>query len=158
MTKNKFLFILLFIISKIVLTQENLKIYKPESVGISNIKLQKLKTGLHHFVDNKKLAGIQTAIIRQNKLIHFDTYGFSNIEKKKPLKGNSIFRIFSMTKPITSVALMILYEQGKFKLDDPLYKYIPEFTKMSVINKNSKITKAKKHIKRSLTLSLMMQA
>ncbi|PQJ80865.1 hypothetical protein BTO18_01695 [Polaribacter porphyrae] len=120
---------------------------KPESVGISSAKLKELNTKLHSFVNNKQLAGIQTAIIRKNKLVHFNTYGFSNVEENKPLKNNSIFRIFSMTKPITSVGLMMLYEQEKFKLDDPLYKYIPEFKNISIYDENSGIIKAKRHIR-----------
>ena len=80
----------------------------------------------------KRIAGIQAAIARKGKLIHFDSYGFSDIEQGKLLDEHSIFRIFSMTKPIVSVGLMQLYEQGKFKLDDPLHQYIPEFKEMYV--------------------------
>lgn len=146
MTKNIALILLLFL-STTILAQNSLTIHKPESVGMSSEKLDVLNTELHRFVDNKQLAGIQTAIIRKNKLIHFDTYGFSNIEDNIKLQENSIFRIFSMTKPITSVALMMLYEQGKLKLDDPLYKYIPEFKDMTIYDENLGIIKAKRRIK-----------
>ena len=105
----------------------------PDKTNISTDSLQKMETYFHKLVDEKKLAGIQTGILRDGKLIYFDSYGYLNIEKETPVNENSIFRIFSMTKPIVSVALMQLYEQGKFKLDDPLYKYIPEFKKLNVL-------------------------
>lgn len=95
--------------------------------GISSDTLKKMDAYFHSLVDEKKLAGIQTAVIRKGQLIHFDTYGAANMEAEIALDEHSIFRIFSMTKPIVSVALMQLYEQGKFKLEDPLYLYIPEF-------------------------------
>ena len=78
-------------------------------------------------MDEKQIAGIQTVIMRKGKLIHFDSYGNADIENDKPLNENSLFRIFSMTKPIVSIALMQLYEQGKFQLEDPLGKFLPGF-------------------------------
>lgn len=86
----------------------------------------------HQLVDEGRLAGIQTAIVRHDKLVQFDSYGFSDIAGEKTLGKNDIFRIFSMTKPIVSVALMQLYEQGKFALDDPLHKFIPAFENVMV--------------------------
>ncbi|MGD1947819.1 MAG: serine hydrolase domain-containing protein [Croceivirga sp.] len=103
---------------------------RPESVGLSSDSLQMMNEYFHQLVDDEKLAGIQTAILKEGKLVHFDSYGHANREERIRLDENSIFRIFSMTKPIVSVALMQLYEQGKFKLQDPLYQYIPEFEEM----------------------------
>ena len=105
----------------------------PSQVGMSPDSLDKMNTHLHNLVDAKQLAGIQTAIIKNGKLVQFDSYGFADIENSIPLDENSIFRIFSMTKPIVSVALMQLFEQGKFTLDDPLSKYIPAFKTMYVL-------------------------
>ncbi len=119
----------------------------PESVGVSSEKLDILKKELHKYVDDGKLAGIQTAILRKDKLIHFDSYGYADIESEKLLDTQSIFRIFSMTKPITSVGLMMLYEQGKFQLDDPLHLYIPEFKNMTVYDEQKGIIPAKNSIK-----------
>ena len=79
---------------------------------------------MHSFVDNKDISAIQTAIIRNGKLIHFDSYGNSDISEKDALESDDIFRIASMTKPIVSVALMMLHEEGKFNLNDPVYKYL----------------------------------
>jgi CubicO group peptidase (beta-lactamase class C family) len=102
------------------------------SVGMSSDSLQAMNAYFHNLVDTKQLAGIQTAVLRNDKLIHYDSYGFANIEENIGLDKRSIFRIFSMTKPIVSVALMQLYEQGKLQLNDPLYKYLPEFTNMQI--------------------------
>jgi len=129
------------------LSQNNTKNITPESIGISSDSLIKLNKELHAFVDEGKLAGIQTAIIKNGKTIHFDSYGYANLETKKPIDSKSIYRIFSMTKPIVSIALMQLYEEGKFTLEDPLYKYIPEFKNMSVASHSGVITKAKNDIK-----------
>lgn len=118
-----------------------------QHISISNIKLDSLKKVLHAYVDKGELAGIQTAILKKNKLVHYSSYGYADIENKKPLDSLSIFRIFSMTKPITSVGLMQLYEQGKFKLEDPIHLYIPEFKEMTVYNKDNKIVPAKRQIK-----------
>lgn len=106
---------------------EDFDIAEPETVGMSSDSLEKMNAYFHELVDEQQLAGIQTAVFRKGKLIHFDSYGYSDIEAGKQLDENSIFRIFSMTKPIVSVALMQLYDQGKFALEDPLYKYLPDF-------------------------------
>lgn len=133
MRHNKFkqLTLVALIVSSTITAQtKTLKITKPEFVGMSSDSLEKMNTHFHRLVDKKQIAGIQTAIIKDNKLVHFNTYGYANIETKKPLDNESIFRIFSMTKPIVTVALMQLYEEGKFKLKDPLYKYLPMFKTM----------------------------
>jgi CubicO group peptidase (beta-lactamase class C family) len=116
------------------------------SVGMSSDSLQAMNAYFHNLVDTKQLAGIQTAILRNEKLIHYDSYGFANIEENIGLDKRSIFRIFSMTKPIVSVALMQLYEQGKFQLNDPLHKYIPEFKNMQIYT-DSGLIPAKKSIR-----------
>ncbi|MEM6722049.1 MAG: serine hydrolase domain-containing protein [Bacteroidota bacterium] len=127
------LFIFFLSMSITVQAQEQpFKIATPASVGMSNDSLQTMNAYFHNLVDEQQLAGIQTAIIREGKLLHFDSYGYANIEENTKLDEHSIFRIFSMTKPIVSVALMQLHEQGKFKLNDPLHKYLPEFKNMQI--------------------------
>ncbi|WP_298519467.1 serine hydrolase [uncultured Kordia sp.] len=131
----RIILLLLFfaVMSMVVHAQEKpFEVAKPESVKMSSDSLQKMNAHFHNLVDQRQLAGIQTAIVRNGKLIHFDSYGYANLEEKKILNKQSIFRIFSMTKPIVSVALMQLYEQGKFKLEDPLHKYLPAFKEMQV--------------------------
>jgi len=110
-----------------------------DKAGLSKSRLQRLNKIMHSLVDEGKLAGVQTAIIRNGSIGHYDTYGYADLDSKTPLKDDSIFRIYSMTKPIVSVALMMLYEEGKFLLDDPVHKYIPEFKNIKVyrpLNKN----------------------
>ncbi len=104
----------------------------PEAVGMSSARLKVMQNRMNEYVDNGQLAGVQTAVIRKGKLVHFDTYGYEDIDTKDPLKDNSIFRIYSMTKPIVSIGLMMLYEEGRFQLNDPLHKYAPEFKEMQV--------------------------
>lgn len=112
--------------------EQSFDVVQPEAVGLSSDSLHRMNAHFHRLVDEKRLAGIQTALIRKGKLVHFDSYGHANTEEGKELDEQSIFRIFSMTKPIVSVALMQLYEQGKFKLEDPLYEYLPEFKEMFI--------------------------
>ena len=103
-----------------------------EQIGFSKKRLNTLDSIMHSFVDNKDFSAVQTAIAKNGKIIHFNSYGYSDIESEKELDENDIFRIASMTKPIVSVALMQLYDKGFFKLDDPLYKFIPEFIDVKI--------------------------
>ena len=105
---------------------------QPETVGLSSDSLAQMDAHFHRLVDEQQLAGIQTAVLCQGKLVHFDSYGLTNIAEGTALDQQSLFRIFSMTKPLVSVALMQLYEQGKFQLDDPLHQYLPDFKAMQV--------------------------
>lgn len=105
---------------------------KPESVGLSSAGLAKLNAEMHGLVDQKKLAGVTTLVARKGKVVHFDAYGARDAETGAPLAKDSIFRIASMTKPVTGVAMMMLYEEGKWKLDDPVAKHIPEFKDLKV--------------------------
>ena len=127
-----FNFLLFFLISFSIIGQEYLEKDSPESNGMSTEKLLLLSSVMHSYVDNKDISAIQAAIVKNGKIVHFDSYGYSDISEKDKLDENDIFRIASMTKPIVSLALMILYEEGKFKLDDPVYKYIPEFKNLMV--------------------------
>ena len=137
---------ILFLCGYLITAQSSFEISSPEMQGVSSEKLELLNDTMHSFVDNNDISAIQTAILKNGKLIHFDSYGNSDISEKSTLKNDDIFRIASMTKPIVSVGLMMLHEEGKFELDDPIYKYIPEFKNLSV-QKRKKIKPAKNHIK-----------
>ena len=137
---------ILFLCGYLITAQSSFEISSPEMQGVSSEKLELLNETMHSFVDNNNISAIQTAILKNGKLIHFDSYGNSDITEKNTLKNDDIFRIASMTKPIVSVGLMMLHEEGKFELDDPVYKYIPEFKNLSV-KKRKKIKPAKNHIK-----------
>ncbi|MCH2084234.1 MAG: beta-lactamase family protein [Saprospiraceae bacterium] len=130
-----------------ILTVKKLPKDTPESVGMSSERLMQMNKVMHQYVDNGQLAGIQTAVMRKGKVINFDTYGYADLESNTPLQSDAIFRIYSMTKPIVSVALMMLYEQGKFQLNDLLEKYIPEFENLRVHKGNRVIEPATKKIR-----------
>jgi CubicO group peptidase (beta-lactamase class C family) len=113
-------------------TQLGMPTAAPESQGFSSAGLDALNKEMHTLVDQKKLAGVTTLVARHGKVVHLDTYGVANASTGDALKSDSIFRIASMTKPIAGVAMMQLYEQGKWKMDDPVSKYIPEFANLQV--------------------------
>jgi CubicO group peptidase (beta-lactamase class C family) len=123
--------ILLFIGS--LFAQSNpFPIIKPELAGFSAERLKRLETGMHAVVDSKQLSGIVTMLARHGKIVQQNAYGQQDIAGAKPMKMDTIFRIYSMTKPITGVAMMILYEEGKWRPGDPIAKYIPEFADLRV--------------------------
>ena len=92
----------------------NFEISSPESQGFSSEKLMLLNEVMHSFVDNNELSAIQTAIVKNGKLIHFDSYGSSDISENDSLESDDIFRIASMTKPIVSIGLMMLLKSSSF--------------------------------------------
>lgn len=108
------------------------KVAAPASAGVSPAGLQALDKTFHGLVDEGRLAGVTTLLARHGKVVHFDAYGVQDVNTKAPLRRDTIFRIASMTKPVTGVAMMILYEEGKWKLDDPVAKHIPEFADLKV--------------------------
>ncbi len=103
-----------------------------EEVGMSGERLGRLAGTMEQLVDDRRLAGITTAVARHGKLAFFGTFGQRDIEAGAPMTADAIFRIYSMSKPITGVALMMLYEEGKFRLSDPVAKYIPELANLQV--------------------------
>jgi CubicO group peptidase (beta-lactamase class C family) len=111
----------------------NLSPATPEAVGMSSERLDRLKQHMQKEVDEGNTPGITSMIARHGKIVHFETYGYRDLENKVPIEKNTIFRIYSMTKPVTGVALMMLYEEGKFRLSDPVSKYIPEFKDLKVV-------------------------
>ncbi len=117
----------------------------PEDVGVSAERLERIRSVMQGYVDNGHLPGILTVVARRGKIVHFETVGMRDIENKKPVEADTIFRIYSMSKPITSVAVMMLYEEGHFQLDTPVSDFIPEFKNMKVYNEDqTEILDAKK--------------
>ncbi len=104
----------------------------PASVGLSSDKLAALEEHFQGYVDSGRVSGLTTLIARKGEIAEFKAYGMADIEAGKAMQKDSIFRIYSMTKPITGVALMMLYEEGKIALDDPVSKYIPGFANPQV--------------------------
>ena len=110
----------------------DLKAAKPESVGIDPKRLERLESGMRAFVDEGRLSGVVTLVARHGKTAHLSAAGVKSTATGEPLDTDSIFRIYSMTKPVTGVAMMILHEEGKWRLDDPIAKYIPEWADLKV--------------------------
>jgi CubicO group peptidase (beta-lactamase class C family) len=103
-----------------------------ESEEMSAQRLTRLSSGMKELVDQGRLAGVVTMVSRHGKMVEFDAAGKRDIAANAPMQKDSIFRIYSMSKPITGVAMMILFEEGKWQLNDPVAKYIPEFAKLQV--------------------------
>lgn len=107
----------------------------PESVGLSSERLQRIAAAVQREIDNQRIAGAVTLVARRGRIAWLKAQGRSDREAGKPMPPDAIFRICSMTKPITSLAVMMLYEEGRFLLDDPVSKYIPEFKNPKVLVK-----------------------
>jgi CubicO group peptidase (beta-lactamase class C family) len=105
---------------------------RPESVGMSTERLALLSTGMRHLVGDGRLSGVVTMVSRHGKIVEFDAVGRRDIAANAPMQKDSIFRIYSMSKPITGVAMMMLFEEGKWQLNDPISKYIPQFKDLKV--------------------------
>ncbi|MDE0420284.1 MAG: serine hydrolase [Gammaproteobacteria bacterium] len=112
--------------------ERDLAIVDPAEVGMSADGLAELSAAMQGFVDRDELAGVVTLVARHGKIAHFETFGKQDLESGVPMAKDTIFRIYSMTKPVAGVALMTFYEEGRFKLDDPVAKYIPEFADLKV--------------------------
>ncbi len=107
---------------------------KPELVGFSSERLATLDGNLKALVDGKQLAGVVWVVARHGKIVDEKSYGNADLASQKPMQKDAIFRIFSMTKPITGIAMMMLYEEGKWKPSDPISRYIPEFRDLKVFS------------------------
>jgi CubicO group peptidase (beta-lactamase class C family) len=114
----------------------------PESVGLSTAGLQAYAQALQSLVDERRLAGVSTLVARRGKVAMMEAYGYRDVDARQPLGKDTIFRIASMTKPIAGVAMMMLYEQGKWTLDDPVAKHIPEFKDLKVAGPTGPLAQA----------------
>jgi len=110
----------------------DMTLVKPETVGFSAEGLERLHTLMKEAVKNQQVAGVVTILARHGKVVDYRTYGMRNIEKHEEMTKDTIFRDYSMTKVVTAVAMMKLYEQGKWLPSDPVAKYVPEFAHLKV--------------------------
>jgi CubicO group peptidase (beta-lactamase class C family) len=115
------------------------KTVTPDSVGLSGDTLKLSTKKMQEYIDNGKLAGISVLIHKDGETVYHENFGYANLNEKKPMSDSTMFRVISMTKPITAVALMTLFDEGKFQLDDKVSKYIPEFKGAMVYNSETKI-------------------
>ena len=109
----------------------------PESVGMSTDRLRRMHNGMQALVDGHQVGGIVTLVARDGKMVDVQAFGFQDVDSKSVMKTDSIFRIASMTKPITSVAVMMLFEEGKLALTDPVSRFIPAFREMKVVTRGA---------------------
>ena len=105
---------------------------QPDAVGMSSARLARIAPAMQRYIDAELTPGVITAVMRHGKLIHYKAQGHMDVASATPMREDAIFRIASMTKPIASVALMMLWEEGRFQLRDPVSKFIPEFAAAQV--------------------------
>ncbi|MFN3162455.1 MAG: serine hydrolase domain-containing protein [Pseudohongiellaceae bacterium] len=113
-------------------TDPGLPMADPESVGMSSERLARIAPAMQQYIDDQLVPGVVTLVARKGKVVHFETHGYMDVDSGTPMRPDAIFRIASMTKPITSVALMMLWEEGAFQLRDPVSRFIPEFANPQV--------------------------
>ncbi|HEV2369005.1 MAG TPA: serine hydrolase domain-containing protein [Acidimicrobiales bacterium] len=112
---------------------------EPGEVGLDGDRLQRIERHFRRYVDDGRLPGWLVAVTRQGAVAHLSTYGMRDVEADKPVEIDTIFRLYSMTKPVTSVAAMMLYEEGAFELKDPVERFIPAFADMRVYRSGSAV-------------------
>jgi len=141
-----YIYVLLFCTTTLVFGQ-GLPMEVPKDAGVSAERLAHIRPAMQNYVDDGRIPGFLTVVARRGKIVHFETIGMRDIENNKPIEADTIFRIHSMSKPITSVVVMMLYEEGHFQLDTAVSDFIPEFKSMKVYNEDqTEILDAKKEV------------
>lgn len=108
------------------------EVVKPESAGFSSDRLTRISETIQRHIDARNISGAVTLVARNGRIAHFQAHGLMDIEAKRPMSKDAIFRVFSMSKPVAGVAILMLVEQGKVRLNDPVSKFIPELKTMKV--------------------------
>ncbi len=124
---------------------------EPAAVGMSAERLGRLSAVMQQYVDRDRVAGLVTLVSRDGKLVHLGTYGYLDREKKTPMPGDAIFRIASQSKAVTTAAVMILHEEGRLLLSDPVSRYLPEFRHVRVATRESGVYR-EEPAKRQITI------
>src|SRR6202162_3113636 len=124
-----------FLVLNVCALAQDIPAGKPQSVGLSAERLERIGAVVQHEIEDKRIAGAVTLVIRHGHVAWFKSQGMMDREAGKPMRPDAMFRICSVAKPITSVAVMMLYEEGRFLLDDPVSKYLPEFKNPRVLVK-----------------------
>ncbi len=135
MRKYAFLLLVVILQFSIAVAQQIVSVPKPEAAGFSSERLKRLDREMNEWVNKGWMNGGAALIIRNGKIAYYKAVGYNDLDTKSPMQKEHIFRIASQTKAITSVAIMILFEEGKLLLDDPVSKYIPAFRKQQVLDK-----------------------
>src|SRR5215469_15395532 len=105
---------------------------KPEETGFSSERLARIHAMVQRHIDTHDISGAVTLVARNGKVVHFQAHGLADIEAKKPMSKDSLFWIMSMTKPVVGTAVLMMMEEGKLRLTDPVWKFIPDFKDMKV--------------------------
>jgi len=100
---------------------------KPEDVGIATDRLHRIQETIQRHIDAGDVAGAVTLVARRGRIAHFEAHGLMDLSSRKPMTNDAVFRLASMSKPVTAVAVLMLFEEGKIRLNDPVSKFIPEF-------------------------------
>jgi CubicO group peptidase (beta-lactamase class C family) len=124
----------LVIASHQTIAQADLPFAKAETVGMSSKRLERINAFIKDYVDTNQIAGAVTLVARKGKVVHFESQGWRDKEANQPMEKDAIFSLASMTKPIVSTALMMLWEDGKFMLDDPISKWLPSYANKQVVD------------------------
>jgi CubicO group peptidase (beta-lactamase class C family) len=111
---------------------------RPEEVGLSRERLQRIHETIQRHIDSNDISGAVTLVARKGRIAHLEAHGLMDVESKKAMEKNSIFRIWSMSKPVAGVAILMLMEEGKVRLNDPVSRFIPEFKGMKVAVKDER--------------------
>jgi CubicO group peptidase (beta-lactamase class C family) len=129
---NFFLLLLVSAMQFAVASAQDLPLAAPENVGMSRERLDRIKPAMEKHIQDAHMAGAICMVLRDGKIAYFESFGASDKEAGKPMRKDAIFRIYSMSKALTVTSAMTLYDEGRFSLNDPVSKYLPEFEKMSV--------------------------
>ena len=116
------------------IAQADLPFAKAETVGMSSKRLERINAFIKDYIDTNQIAGAVTLVARKGKIVHFESQGWRYKEENQPMEKDAIFSLASMTKPIVSTALMMLWEDGKFMLDDPISKWLPSYANKQVLD------------------------
>jgi len=122
------------IASREMVAQADLPFAKAETVGMSSRRLERINAFIKDYIDTNQIAGAVTLVARKGKIVHFESQGWRYKEASEPMEKDAIFSLASMTKPIVSTALMMLWEDGKFMLDDPIAKWLPSYASKQVLD------------------------
>ena len=117
----------LFLLSALPVLAGTVPAGKPEDAGMSAERLRRIHDAIQRHVDAGEISGAVTLVARRGHIVHFEAHGLMDIESKRPMETDAVFRIASMSKPITGVAVMMMLEEGKLRLNDPVSKFLPEF-------------------------------
>lgn len=128
----------------------------PKTAGFDPGRLAVMHATTKRFVDSGKLAGVITLLVRGGKIADFQTYGYRDVEKRLPMERDTICRVYSMSKIITCAATLVLFEEGKFNLDDPVTKYLPELTGMQVWTGGTQQSPTLEPLKRPITIKQLL--